>query len=239
MTRRTLAGAVLGLALLGAAPGRSEGMVTDVNIVTGVDVSDSVTPADMRAQVAALAAALSAPDFLAAVRRGRNGKVGVAVFAWYHHQYEILPWMEIGSPAEADAAARIIRSRVPVDLDREARKASAHFIGRLTDVSRAMDHARALVEETGTSGRAVVNIIGNGTDNMGEPASAARARLLDAGATVNGVVFGGAPAVAEYYRQEVAGGAGAFVIAADGADLSEVMRRKLLLDLVAALGTSD
>jgi hypothetical protein len=41
----------------------------------------------------------------------------------------------------------------------------------------------------------------------------------------------------QYYRESVIGGAGAFVIAADRVgDLSEVMHRKLLLDLVAALG---
>jgi hypothetical protein len=237
MTRRTLVGAALGFALLGAGPGWSDAAATDVNIVTGIDISDSVAAADMRQQAFALAAALRAPDFLAAVRRGRNGRVGVAVFAWHCQQFEILPWTTIGSAAEADAAARVIETRLPVDLDLEARRASVRFIGRLTDLSRAIDHAAELIAAADPGGRAVVNIIGNGADNMGEDAAPARARLVEAGATVNGVVFGAEPAVADYYRSEVAGGAGAFVIAAERVDdLSEVMHRKLLFDLVAALG---
>jgi hypothetical protein len=75
---------------------------------------------------------------------------------------------------------------------------------------------------------------------MGEPAAPARARLLAAGATVNGVVFGGDPKLADYFGRDVAGGAGSFVIAAGSADsLAEVMHRKLLQDLVAGLGGCD
>ena len=71
---------------------------------------------------------------------------------------------------------------------------------------------------------------------MGEPAAPARERLLAAGATVNGVVLGGDATVVDYYRSDVAGGAGSFVIAASGAEgLAEAMRRKLVMDLVAAL----
>ena len=83
-----------------------------------------------------------------------------------------------------------------------------------------------------------MNIVGNGADNMGEPAAPARDRLLATGATVNGVVLGGDPDVADYYRRNVAGGAGSFVIATTAADtLIEVMHRKLLLDLVAGART--
>jgi hypothetical protein len=225
---------MLALAVL-AAPGWSDD-VTDVDIVTGIDISDSVALADMRAQVDALAAAVRAPDFLAAVRRGRHGRIGFAVFAWHRAQVEILPWTVIGSPAEAEAAARRLEARASQDVESRGRE-GARFVGRLTDVSRAMDHAAALAASAGTGGRAVINIIGNGRDNMGEPAAPARARLLAAGATVNGVVFGGDPKVADYFGRDVAGGAGSFVIAAGSADsLAEVMHRKLLQDLVAGLG---
>jgi hypothetical protein len=138
----------------------------------------------------------------------------------------------IGSPAEAAAAARVIETRIPVNVDREARSASVRFIGRLTDLSRALDHAATLEPPT-DGGRLIVNIIGNGADNIGEPAAPARDRLLAGGATANGVVFDADPAVAGYFRREVAGGSGAFVVVAGAENLAEVMHRKLLQDLVA------
>ncbi len=241
MTSRTLRGAALAVTLLAASPAGSVVGATDANIVTAIDISDSVAADEMRAQIAALAGAIRSPDFLAAVRRGQNGRVAVAVFVWHHQRYEVLPWTPIGSIAEAEAAARVVETRVSVNVDSEARASSAYFVGRPTDLSRALDHAGQLLAEAGTpAGRGVVNVLGNGRDNMGEPAAPARSRLLDAGITVNGVVFGGDPDLAAYYRSDVAGGAGAFVITAEGPDtLAETMRRKLLRDLVAGLAWTE
>jgi hypothetical protein len=233
---RRIAGVLAAWAVLGTAPARASEPAVDVSIVTAIDISDSVPVAEVRAGLAALAAAIRAPEFLGAVGRGRQGRVRLAVFAWHHQRYEILPWTEVGSPAEAEAAARGVERRIEVNVDVEARRADGSFIGRLTDLSRALDHAGALSEGSG-AGRVVVNVVGNGADNMGEPAAPARDRLLAAGATVNGLVFGGDAGVAGYFRSEVAGGAGSFVIAAGGPEgLAEAMRRKLILDLVAALG---
>jgi hypothetical protein len=72
---------VLALALLGAGPGRADAPATDASIVTGLDNSDSGAATDARAPRAALAAAVRAPDFHAAIRRGRAGRIGMAVFA--------------------------------------------------------------------------------------------------------------------------------------------------------------
>lgn len=241
MTRHTLADVALVLALFAAAPGRSADLPTDANIVTGIDISDSVQPEEVRAQLGALADALRAPDFVAAVQRGPNGRVAVAVFLWHHHRFEVLPWTVVGSAVEAEAASRQIETRVPVNVDREAPRAGGHLSGRLTDLSGALDHAGSLLAEAeAIGGRGIVNILGNGADNLGEAAAPARARLLGSAAAVNGVVFGGDPEVIDYYRREAVGGAGAFVIAASGAEsLPEVMRRKLLHDLVAVIAVPE
>jgi hypothetical protein len=114
--------------------------------------------------------------------------------------------------------------------------AGIRHVGRLTDLSRAIDHAAALLADSPfDAGRAVVNIVGNGADNLGEPAAAARDRLLASGATVNGVVLNGEPEVLDYFLAEVIGGPGAFVMVAEGTGpFDELMRRKLLGDLMAA-----
>ena len=240
MTRHILAGLLFVSALAVPGAGGAVDLAADASIVTAIDISDSVPAAETRAGLAALAAAMRAPEFLAAIGRGQAGRIRFAVFAWHQRQVEILPWTAIGTPEEAEAAARVVEARMAVDVDAEARRAGGDYIGRLTDLSRAIDHAGDLAAgDLATdrgAGRVILNVIGNGADNMGEPAAPARERLLAAGATVNGVVLGGDAAVVDYYRSDVAGGAGSFVIAASGAEgLAEAMRRKLVMDLVAAL----
>jgi hypothetical protein len=223
------------LALAAAPAGLAEEPATDANIVTGIDISDSVPAAETRRQIAALAAAARSPELAAAIRRGRAGRIGFALFAWHHHQVEVVPWTVIATDEDAEAVARAIERRIPVNASEEARRLGDEYIGRLTDLSRAIDHASALLEIAPfAAGRGVFNIVGNGPDNMGEPAAPARDRLLAAGASINGVVPAADPAVLDYYRAEVAGGTGTFVLTTEDGDLAELMRRKFVMDLVAA-----
>jgi hypothetical protein len=143
----------------------------------------------------------------------------------------------IASAEDADAVARALEARTDVSLHEEALRSHAYFIGRLTDLSSALDHAgKLLAAAPFPADRAVVNLLGNGPDNMGEPAAPARDRLLAAGATINAVAFGADPELVAYFRREVTGGPAAFVLPdAAGRPLADLMRRKLLLDLVAAL----
>jgi hypothetical protein len=235
MPRRSSFRLCLAAALLLGRAGLAGEIVTDANIVTGLDISDSVSSAAMRRELEGMAQAIRSPELLAAIRRGTAGRIGFAVFVWHHRQFEVVPWALIASEGDAEAVAKALEARLAVDPDREARQSGTYHIGRLTDLSRAIDHAGALLAAAPAPGRrSVVNVIGNGADNMGEGAAQARDRLLGAGATLNGVVFGGDPGTIAYFRDQVVGGTGASLIAADGsAAVLEVMRRKFLKDLVA------
>jgi hypothetical protein len=221
----------------GAAEPTSAPPGVDANIVTAIDGSESVGGAAMRLQLDGLAAALRAPALLAAIRSGRTGRIGFAVFVWHTAQVPVAPWTVIASAEDADAVARALEARTDVSLHEEALRSHAYFIGRLTDLSSALDHAgKLLAAAPFPADRAVVNLLGNGPDNMGEPAAPARDRLLAAGATINAVAFGADPELVAYFRREVTGGPAAFVLPdAAGRPLADLMRRKLLLDLVAAL----
>lgn len=233
---RRLGAAVLVFAALAVAPPARAAEAVDVAVVTGLDISASVLPSGHRRQVAALAAALRSPRLHAVIRRGPTGRIALAVYAWHQHRIVVLPWSVVGTPAEAEAAADAIEARLRVDLDREVRAQAGAYIGRLTDLSRALDHAGVLIGEAPTAARTVVNIVGNGRDNMGEDAAPARDRLLAAGTTVNGLVLDGDADAEAYFLSRVVGGPGWFVLAAEsGADLEAVMLRKLLGDLVAEL----
>jgi hypothetical protein len=237
MRRRSTLAAVLALVPLAAAPdsGGQASRSVDAQLVTAIDASDSVSQTDMRRQLAGLADALRAPDVLAAIKAGRSRRIAVAVFVWHHGQIDVVPWTIIGSADDADVVARTIEARMAVNLDAEAR-VGQFYAGRLTDLSRAIDHAEDLLAAASfPAGRQVVNVIGNGPDNMGEPAVAARDRLLAGGVTLNAVALGGAPELVAYFRAEVAGGPDAFVLPSPaGAAMADLMRRKLLGDLVAA-----
>ena len=121
----------------------------------------------------------------------------------------------IGSEADARAAAAELEAFDPRTLDTTFGRES-FYIGRLTDLSGAIDHGRGLLDTAPfPTDRSVLNVIGNGADNFGEDVDAARARILDAGFTLNAVVTDNDPALFSYYRHRVAGGWGAFVLAAD------------------------
>jgi hypothetical protein len=243
MTQGTELGMVaLGCALLFGNAALADAIVTDANIVTGLDISYSIGPDDLQLQIEGMAQAMRSPEVLAAIRSGRYGRIGFAVFAWHHNQFpEVVPWVIITSQADALAVARTIEARLDVNVEMEARRKEAYYIGRLTDLSQAIDHAAAMISTAPyASDRAVVNIVGNGDDNVGEEAGVARDRITEIGATVNGVVLGGDPLVLDYYREQVVGGPGAFVISTgDAGTLVEVMTRKFLYDIIVAEGSAE
>jgi hypothetical protein len=230
---------VIALVVL-AAIGPAAADETDANIVTGIDMSDSVGSASRRLQLEGLAAAIRAPETLAAIRRGMRGQVGFMVFAWHRNQYVVVPWQVIGSAEDAEAAAALIVARLAVNPDAEERAHVSYFAGRPTDLSAAIDYAGSALDAAPfAAGREVVNIIGNGTDNVGRDPEGARDALVFRGATVNGVVLDGDPDVLAHYGGSVVGGPGAFLLAADAeGHLGEMLRRKFLQDLMVA-ATAD
>ncbi len=229
----------LGCALLIARAAPAEDLATDVNIVTGLDISNSIGLDDMRLEIAGMAQAIRDPQVLQAIRRGPHRRIGFAVFAWHHSQFPtVVSWTLIESEGDALAVSRAIEARRRVDVELEGRAQVAWYIGRLTDLSRAIDHANdMLLTAPFAADRAVINIVGNGEDNVGEDASFARDRVVEREGTVNGVVLGDDPGAVDYYRRQVIGGPGAFVMSTkDAATLVEVFARKFLRDIVADAG---
>lgn len=185
---------------------------TDANIITGLDVSSSINAQETMLQIDGMAQAIRAPEILAAIQHGRYGRIGFAVFVWADGDYpELVSWRMIGTPEDAEAASQEISSRLQSLLENTSRS-----VGTLTNLSGAIEHATQMLQQAPfASNRSIVNIIGNGEDNVGEDPQRARAELLARGATINGVVVGGDPAVLNYYRQQVIGGRTAFVLSAD------------------------
>lgn len=206
---------------------------TDANIITGLDVSSSINAQETMLQIDGMAQAIRSPAILAAIQHGRFGRIGFSVFVWADGEYpELVSWRMISTPQDAEAASQEITSRLQAIL-----QTASHNVGTLTNLSAAIDHASEMLRQAPyATNRAIVNIIGNGEDNVGEDPQRARADLLARGATINGVVVGGDPAVLDYYRHQVIGGRTAFVLSADKAEtLVQVFALKFVSEIALNL----
>lgn len=213
---------------------------TDANVVTGLDFSHSVSLDEHWIVQEGLARALLSPELLHAVRAGPHGQIGFALFGWHTTTLPLLPWMLIGSAGDAELAVQRIRASFIEQIASEAilRRVERRF-GRSTDLSHALSTASAmLLAVPFQSTRSVINIVGNGPDNVNEEPQATRDAALAFGFTTNGVVLGHDPDVIDYFRQNVAGGPGSFVKHVPSAEvMADVLTRKLINDIV--IGFAD
>ena len=230
------------LLLAGPALADEKTIATDANIVTALDVSDSVMRHDEWLQFQGLAKAITHPTFLRAVASGRHRRVGVAVFAWSSADAFalIVPWKAIGSGADAMQVAALLesysrRGRWGWPGTDNGSNADPTAPDRRTDVSAAIDFAAALAHQRPFAGQAVINIAANGIDNVGAGPATARDRAVATGMIVNGLVIGARNGVVDHFRASVQGGPGSFVDeVVEPADLVEAMLAKLLRDLISA-----
>jgi hypothetical protein len=236
--RCLLAILLIGCALALGGVARAESIWTDANIVTGLDLSGSIEAGDAEIQIDGIAQALRAPEIVAAIQRGHYGRIGFAVFVWADGNYPVLvSWRLIGSAQEALATSDEVANRL-----RAIRNSNiAATLGSLTDLSGAMDYGGAmLLAAPFATNHRVLNIVGNGVDNVGEGPQRARDQLLAMGVTINGVALGHDRAIYEYFQQQVIGGRTAFVLRATDPDaLVEVLARKFVTEIVFNLDQTD
>ena len=83
----------------------------------------------------------------------------------------------------------------------------------------------------------MIDISGDGANNVGPPVTGARDEAVARGITINGLPiviseFGAQAGLDRYYEDCVIGGAGAFMaVARTGDDLARTIRRKLILEI--------
>jgi hypothetical protein len=116
-------------------------------------------------------------------------------------------------------------------------KAPRQLFGGGTSISGAIDHAMTLFPRTDFKGaRRVIDVSGDGANNRGRPANAARDDAVRDGATINGLpILALEPYLERYYWESVVGGPGAFVIAAESYEtFAEAVLKKLVIEIAAA-----
>ena len=225
------AGAAL-LALCG--PSLAQDIDVDLELVLAVDVSRSMDPAEQDLQKEGYIAALQHPEVLAAIRAGFLGRIAVTYVEWAGpgSQAVVAAWALIDG-AESAAAFTAAVTGAPVN----------YLHG--TSISGALSYTATLFDGNGfRATRQVIDVSGDGPNNMGFPVLKVRDEVLARGITINGLpimihadYFGGYSIrdLDVYYEDCVIGGPGAFLVTVDNIDrIAEAIRRKLVLEIAGA-----
>ncbi len=210
----------------------------DLLLVLAADVSRSVDAEKFKLQREGYAAAIADPRVLETIRSGRNGRIAVLFAEWsgLGNQKIVIDWMAIDGPKAAqEFGTRLLES-------------PRSFADR-TSISGGIDFAVAqFAHAPFSSERRAIDVSGDGTNNSGRDVGVARDEALALGLTINGLVIlseiplpwnpehtnppGG---LANYYRNNVVGGPGAFVLdAKDFNSFGQAIIKKLIAEIADA-----
>ena len=225
MIGRALALAVLLFAAPAAAQ-RETGQPVDLALVLAVDASGSVDQVRFELQKQGYVAAFRHPRVIGAIESGPSQAIAVIVMQWTGPALQVtaVPWTKISDAASANAFA-----------DAVARAPRALFGGG-TSISGAIDTSLALLfDNPYRAARRVIDISGDGANNRGRPAHQARDEAIAKGVGINGLpILALEPDLDRYYRDNVIGGPGAFVIAAkDYETFADAILKKLIAEIAA------
>ena len=207
-------------ALLIATPAQA---ACKLALVLGIDISSSVDPEEYRLQLDGLADALESDGVIEAILDPPGAHMVVTAYEWsgYPQQDVIAPWTALHSAQ---------------DVRRFANRLRAHprpYWDFATAVGVSLEYGADLLAEAPDCARQVIDLSGDGVNNIGpEPAQIYATGRME-GITVNGLVILGAdPDPLPYYRNHVIFGPKAFVaVASDFRDYRRAMEGKLIREI--------
>ena len=220
-------------ALAVLAPGARAEEV-DLELLLLVDVSRSMSPAELEIQRRGYAEALMSDAVAAALGRTMTGRIALAYVEWAgeHRQTIVRDWTLIEGRDDLDAFAATLLDTHTVTQSR-------------TSIASALREGAFLIGANAFEGlRRVIDISGDGPNNQGGLVTLARDEVLAEGITINGLPLmthdarGAAWRLDDldiYYARCVIGGPGAFVVpVTDWRDFTAAVTRKLVLEIAGA-----
>jgi hypothetical protein len=216
-------------------------VMVDTAIILAADVSRSIDDEEFALQRRGYVDAIQSQQFIDAISTGPHGAIALAYVEWAGDGEErlVVDWGVIRNQADAGAFVDAMTA------------APRSYIGR-TAIGTAIDFSFALFAEAAfETSRRVIDVSGDGTSNQGHLVTEARDAAVGAGAVINGLAIfnrkaaamGGYLAMhtnppgglAKYYRENVIGGPGAFVVQIDDFNtFGEAMVRKLVTEVAYA-----
>ena len=207
----------------------------DLLLVLAADVSRSVDHQKFMLQREGYAAAVSDSRVLDSIRSGPNGKIAICFVEWSGSgaQKVVVDWSAI----DGAATARRFGDQLV--------EAPRSFADR-TSISGGIDFAATLFAKAPFAAtRKTIDLSGDGTNNAGRDVRLARDEVVATGITINGLVIlsdnkmpwnpehtnppGG---LEKYYRDNVIGGPGSFVVAAeDFESFGRAIIRKMIAEI--------
>jgi len=210
----------------------------DLLLVLAADVSRSVDSGKFQLQREGYAAAVSDPRVLDAIHSGRTGRIGLTFVEWsgVGSQRVVIDWTAISDAESAKGFGdRLL-------------EAPRSFADR-TSISGAIEFALGqLARAPYQSARRTIDVSGDGTNNAGRDVTLARDEALAQGITINGLVILSETPLAwnpdhtnppggleNYYRNNVIGGPGAFVLTAENFNsFGQAIVRKMIAEVALA-----
>ncbi len=233
MFRRAIVVLALASAIFVASPARTQPV--DLLLVLAADVSRSVDSQKFQLQREGYAAALANPRVLDAIQSGRRGRIGVLFLEWsgLGNQKVVIDWMLVDGPKAAQAFGDRLLESPRSFADRTS--ISGGIDAAVTQLARAPFEAQ----------RRTIDVSGDGTNNAGRDVGQARDEALALGISINGLVIlsetplpwnpehtnppGG---LTKYYRDNVIGGPGSFVLEAkDFSSFGEAIAKKMIAEI--------
>ena len=216
-----------------ASLARAQDIEVDLELVLMVDVSRSMTAAELELQRRGYAEALASDEVFRAVQTGLLQTIALTYVEWAGTQEIVVDWRLIRSRQDLLDFAALLTLRFDPAL-------------RRTSISNALRFgARRIADNRFAGLRRVIDISGDGPNNLGPHVEVARDAVLAQGITINGLPlmtndgsFSGfhLDNLDIYYRTCVTGGTGSFVIPVhDWPDFADAVRRKLVLEIAGLL----
>jgi len=207
----------------------------DLELVLAVDASGSMDVDEQRLQREGYARALRQPEVIRAIADGAYGRIALTYIEWGdpNQHLVIVPWTIVSTLSDASGFG-----------DRIAAPPLKQPGG--TSISSGLLFAAEQLHASGArSFRQVVDVSGDGPNNLGPAVDLTRDRLVREGITINGLPitlkdsegFGSYPgrdpdSLLTYYKDCVIGGPGSFLITVDDPARFEIaIRRKLVLEI--------
>lgn len=206
----------------------------DLELVLAVDVSDSMSPAELELQRKGYVQALRHPDIVNAIRWGAYRRIGVTYLEWAGpgHQQVLVPWTLIDDQASAERFAMQVEK-------------APQTTGPGTAISEALRAGTILFRTSPFwSSRWTIDISGDGPGNSGPPVVPVRNWVMENGVSINALpvvlpvqqgdrfTHYDAMYLGEYFENCVIAGPSAFVAEAATIDaFSEAILRKLVREI--------
>ncbi len=201
----------------------AQAIPVDTELQLLVDISGSVDATEYNLQLQGYVDAFKNSTVQSSITNGTHGRIAVQFIYWSGpgQQQVMADWTLIDSAASANTFANALSAL------------SRPFSG-LTYVGDAMQFG--LIQFQGDNGfegtREVMDVSGDGTQNGGSSAAAARAAALAQIDTINGLPIGSDLGLHTWYQANVVGGTDAFLLPAlSFADFQAAIEQKLIQEI--------